>query len=869
MSCALLLTCAIRAHAGTPVAASFSTAVPVTAQSVIQLQGSDDDGTPLTYATTTAPAHGVLSNLNTATGALVYTPAAGYTGSDSFNYTVTSGGDTSGAGTVTIAVTAAKTRVIDTLTNPDGTPRRGKVSFFLTQVASSPSDLIPAKASVSAQLNSSGQFDVSLFPSRAVNPVQFYQVWHDDMGGRTQFLGLYDIPASTTTITLAGHRITEANLAAQYVFASKAEVDALTAAVAAATTVQFFPSLTAGRHVLWNGSGFANSIVSESGTTMTITGNLNVMGNQAVTGNQTVGGSQNVTGTSTVATSAVTGNQTVGGNLSVTGTITGSGTGVTQADAAKLRARTVSSSAPSNGQVLGWNSTTSQWEPQAAGATVSGGNATQLQGRAVSAATPSDGQALVYSTSAGAWGPAGVNFFFSVKAYGAVGNGTTDDTSAINAAIAAVNAVGRGTLFFPAGDYRSASCNFTTTTFTGRVIGEGRGDANAPSAGTYGTRVKCESATAKTFTSHSSYLRFEDLVLTNTAATTPTSGSTGIYVDHGSNAYAKVDYLHVAVEKFYINIDVRVGDDWRMDNCWIASPQSIGVRINNTTNPDTGGWAVVNSAMVSTVITAVAVKVESCGGAKIVATNILGYAQAVVVDNTNGSTSVLLITGCSFENLHGTAIDINTTNPGQRWQLVTITGCEFGYYESDSPATTANAIKLTNVDRSVVTGNTFRGFLNTSQVAVLLTNCTGIRVTGNQTAGFARELGFLGTYSASTQQGATYRQMTLVNGWSALAGTWHLPGYNYIDGQVKLVGGISSGTADSIITNIPVGYRIGADQMFTVASNTGTCQVLVKTNGDVVQRGAGGSSGFTISGCSNASLWLDGISYVPYATVGP
>src|ERR1044072_1246909 len=111
-----------------PVAASFSTAVPVNRQSLIQLQGSDVEGTSLVYATTSSPSHGALSSLNTSTGYVVYTPTTGYTGSGSFTYTVTSEGDTSVAGTVTISVTSAKTTVTDTITDPSGNPRSGKVT---------------------------------------------------------------------------------------------------------------------------------------------------------------------------------------------------------------------------------------------------------------------------------------------------------------------------------------------------------------------------------------------------------------------------------------------------------------------------------------------------------------------------------------------------------------------------------------------------------------------------------------------------------------------------------------------------------------------------------------------------------------------
>jgi hypothetical protein len=47
--------------------------------------------------------------------------------------------------------------------------------------------------------------------------------------------------------------------------------------------------------------------------------------------------------------------------------------------------------------------------------------------------------------------------FVSVTSYGATGNGTTDDTAAINAAIAAALAAGTGIVWFPAGTYATTS----------------------------------------------------------------------------------------------------------------------------------------------------------------------------------------------------------------------------------------------------------------------------------------------------------------------------------------------------------------------------------------------------------------------------
>lgn len=268
-----------------PVAASFSTAVPVNAQSALQLQGSDADGTPLTYAIASGPSHGTLSQFSASTGAVIYTPTANYVGSDSFTYTVASGGDTTAPATVTLTVTAAKTRVIDTV-SCGGAPCTGTVTFILTKVSSTPSGIMPAGATVSAVLTSSGQFDVSLYPSQAVNPVQYYQVKLKDAAtGSERNLGLANIPAATTVISLAGHWVTDTNLAAQYTFASKAEVDALTQAVANATLTQLISqSRTIGKLQKWDGSNLSDSPVSEAGGAVSIGGNTSVAGTVTATG---------------------------------------------------------------------------------------------------------------------------------------------------------------------------------------------------------------------------------------------------------------------------------------------------------------------------------------------------------------------------------------------------------------------------------------------------------------------------------------------------------------------------------------------------------------------------------------------------------
>jgi hypothetical protein len=61
----------------------------------------------------------------------------------------------------------------------------------------------------------------------------------------------------------------------------------------------------------------------------------------------------------------------------------------------------------------------------------------------------------------------------SVKDFGATGNGTTDDTAAINTAIAYLNNIGSGTLHFPAGNYKITAALTSITSSSKTITGDG------------------------------------------------------------------------------------------------------------------------------------------------------------------------------------------------------------------------------------------------------------------------------------------------------------------------------------------------------------------------------------------------------------
>ena len=109
-----------------PVNDAFSVAENIATSGNV-LTNDTDVGTTPTIANplsiVTGPTHGALTSFNTATGAFVYTPTAGYIGTDSFVYKYTDANGDSATATVTLTVTnTPPVAVADTFTTGHDTP---------------------------------------------------------------------------------------------------------------------------------------------------------------------------------------------------------------------------------------------------------------------------------------------------------------------------------------------------------------------------------------------------------------------------------------------------------------------------------------------------------------------------------------------------------------------------------------------------------------------------------------------------------------------------------------------------------------------------------------------------------------------------
>jgi subtilisin-like proprotein convertase family protein len=89
-----------------PIASNQNPTVTGDLANGLSLAGSDVDADPVSFRTNSLPAHGLLSNFDTLTGAITYTPFQGYVGADSFTFVANDGTADSLPATVSLTVVA-------------------------------------------------------------------------------------------------------------------------------------------------------------------------------------------------------------------------------------------------------------------------------------------------------------------------------------------------------------------------------------------------------------------------------------------------------------------------------------------------------------------------------------------------------------------------------------------------------------------------------------------------------------------------------------------------------------------------------------------------------------------------------------------
>jgi hypothetical protein len=336
----------------------------------------------------------------------------------------------------------------------------------------------------------------------------------------------------------------------------------------------------------------------------------------------------------------------------------------------------------------------------------------------------------------------GLSGAWNVKGYGAVGDGTTDDTTAIQAALAAIPATG-GVLYFPAGQYKYTGA---TLTLSKKVTIEGDGGVNEFNTGIGITTLDFNSATGILFDVKVSGCSFRNIHIRNTSVSVPSAGA-GILVSGSGGLIdgSRTTYDGITVDKFYIGIDVRSGTGHVFDNCLVISPALYGIKLQNILAPDGGDHSISNCYIYSSDSARTptsAIRIESGGGVKIVNTKINSLTGHLVngIDLAVGANIVtvdLLIANCSIENYSGIGIKGTTNATNSKWSNILITGCQF----APTPVSGSEyAINLTATTAGDFTGVCITGCYGitatSSNPMVFLQKCSNVSFVGNAGVGF-------------------------------------------------------------------------------------------------------------------------------------
>lgn len=278
----------------------------------------------------------------------------------------------------------------------------------------------------------------------------------------------------------------------------------------------------------------------------------------------------------------------------------------------------------------------------------------------------------------------------SVKGYGAAGDGSTDDTAAIQAAITANY---DKTLYFPAGTYKVTST--LTVADSIRFLGDGRDATFISWTSTTLDVISVASATA---------VHFEGIKFSGPASAT--SGAMILLAHSASGVNYFSSFTRCMFSGGYDCIRTVSAAAWAIENCYFTSWVRRAVTVQSVNTPDAGDSSIYgNCVFANGIANSVAIYQVSSGGLKVIGNKFNGLgAHAYQMQLASAvATSNLIFADNSVENHTVDAMKFDTDGGGATFSQVTITGNCFALTPYMIDMSTATAF----LSRVVITGNTF------------------------------------------------------------------------------------------------------------------------------------------------------------------
>lgn len=346
--------------------------------------------------------------------------------------------------------------------------------------------------------------------------------------------------------------------------------------------------------------------------------------------------------------------------------------------------------------------------------------------------------------------------WINVKSYGAVGDGVTDDTAAIDAAIAALpSSSPGGVLYFPPGDYLTDGGH--TLDKPCYVIGAGGGGGQTldyqPDALDipFLSRILVDSTTAVLFT-RSETVHFRDICFQNIASGTPSAGAAVVGATSGGNVTGS--YVDVTIFGFYDNVNEPYGRDLLIDRCHLLDAVRFNLAFQGVDTPDVGWLHLTNSFLYQVTQDCDAhVWIGSGGGIKVTGNWFAGGGATyngcadfgVYLDvQASVQTSDVIIANNHMENLKGNCIKGTTPATAGSWRFIVISGNHLAPYQTGSAYAIDFAADGQYDFRNItIVGNQMYGYRPSGgnrDYAIRLANVQDAVIVGNHYIGYATDL---------------------------------------------------------------------------------------------------------------------------------
>lgn len=348
--------------------------------------------------------------------------------------------------------------------------------------------------------------------------------------------------------------------------------------------------------------------------------------------------------------------------------------------------------------------------------------------------------------------------FLSVKDFGATGDGSTDDSAAIQAAIDALSTAG-GRVFFPSGTYKLG----TVLTISSPIclFGEGPDSTFLRTVG--------DTNAIHLSTSDASYSTISDMELKPLTSTTT---GVGILVSSASTAVSFFKIRNVLIRAYNYGINIVTGMTFTIDACYLLDNITSCLQVSNTISPDNGDFLVSNCVFDSGIGGTYAMNFISGGGMKVIG-NKIGHHSIGIYLSLAASvvTSDLIIANNSIENQSVSAIKMDNTSGATTFLNTSICGNQMGNAPSNAidisgsifskliitdnniAADDSYCLTITNASNVMIDGNSFIG-VNATETAINLNTVSNVSIGDNNYTNIATKL---------TQASSSVNARTLVN----------------------------------------------------------------------------------------------------------